>query len=68
MTNDEFEKLYPRENFQYVRTGTRTKGHMEQTEIEYYDIINKANGELVHKATYIEHTNIRGLDTSSRWE
>lgn len=67
MTNDEFEKMYPRDLYQYVRTGTRTKGHLGQTEIYYYDIKSKETGEIVHKATYTEHTNVRGLDTSSSW-
>ncbi|MCW6030151.1 hypothetical protein [Pantoea sp. JK] len=68
MTDEEFKKQYPTTQFDYVRTGTRTKGHLGQTEIEYYDIKDKITGELVRKATYTEHTNVRGLDSKEYWD
>jgi len=68
MTNEEFEKIYPLEKFKYVQTGRREKGHMGQTEIYSYDIIEIATGETVRKATYTDHMDVRGFATSQYWE
>ncbi|MEA5104461.1 hypothetical protein [Pantoea sp. S18] len=68
MTDDEFKEQYPPSQFDYVRTGKRTKGHMGQTEIEYYNIIDKSTGKIVRNAIYTEHTNVRGLDSSEYWD
>lgn len=68
MTTKEFEKIYPREKFKYVQTGRREKGHMGQTEIYSYDIIDIATGETVHKATYTDHMNVNGFATSQYWD
>ncbi|WP_407576325.1 hypothetical protein [Raoultella terrigena] len=68
MTEILFEKSYPRDKFKYVRTSYRTKGSMGQTEIEEFDIISLETGETVLKATRTEHTNLRGLDTSVKWD
>ncbi|EPU1044195.1 TPA: hypothetical protein ACT195_005336 [Raoultella planticola] len=68
MTDAQFELDYPREKYEYVRTRMRTKGTMGQTEIEYFDIVSKATGEIVLKATRTEHTQLRGLTTTVNWD
>jgi hypothetical protein len=40
--------------------GKKVKGHLGQTEIYSYDIVNKA-GEKKGSIQYTEHTNVRGL-------
>lgn len=68
MSENDFEKNYPREQFNYVRKSSRTRGTMGQTEIDTYDIFSKSTGELVITATRTEHTNLRGLDTTVTWD
>ncbi|ELO0973783.1 hypothetical protein [Raoultella ornithinolytica] len=68
MTDAQFELDYPREKYEYVRNRMRTKGTMGQTEIEYFDIVSKATGEIVLKATRTEHTQLRGLTTTVNWD
>lgn len=68
MSNEEFEKIYPRERFRYVQTSRREKGHLGQTEIYTYDIVDIATGETVHKATYTEHMNVKGFATKEYWD
>ncbi|WP_415365543.1 hypothetical protein [Klebsiella michiganensis] len=52
----------------FLRTRMRTKGTMGQTEIEHFDIVSKATGEIVLKATRTEHTQLRGLTTTVNWD
>lgn len=68
MTEEQFEENYPRDRFDYVRTNMRTKGTMGQTEIESFDIIDRETGQIVLKATRTEHTNLRGLNTTVKWD
>lgn len=68
MTDEQFEINYPHAKYDYVRTNMRTKGTMGQTEIEYFDIISKETGEVVLKATRTEHTQLRGLTTTVKWD
>ena len=68
MTEELFEASYPRDKFKYVKTQSRTKGTMGQTEIEHYDIVSLETGEKVLSATRTEHTNLRGLNTSVNWD
>lgn len=68
MTEEQFEEKYPKDKFEYVRTKRRVRGHLGQTEIDYYDIIERANGNVALQATREEHTNVRGLDTTVRWD
>jgi len=68
MTDAEFENSYPRELFRYERTSFRIKGTMGQTEIEEFRIYSKETGELVRTATRTEHTNLRDLTTTTKWD
>ncbi len=68
MTDEQFEESYPRDRFEYVKTKMRVKGTMGQTEIESFDIIDRATGQVVRQATRTEHTNLRGLDTTVNWD
>ena len=42
MTEEQFERDYPRELYDYILKSSRTKGSMGETEIEVYDIISKS--------------------------
>lgn len=68
MTEEQFEENYPQDRFEYVRTNRRVRGHMGQTEIESFDIIERATGQVVLRPTRTEHTNIRGLNTTVNWD
>lgn len=68
MTEEQFERDYPRDLYRYVRTSFRTKGTMGQTEIEEFDIVSIKTGETVLHATRTEHTNLRGLNTTVDWD
>lgn len=68
MTESQFEDNYPRDKFKYVLTHSRTKGTMGQTEIDHYDIVSLETGETVLRATRTEHTNLRGLKTTTSWD
>lgn len=68
MTEEQFESNYPLDQYNYVRKSFRTKGTMGQTEIEVFDIISKSTGEVVSTATRTEHTNLRGLQTTVKWD
>lgn len=67
MTDEQFEREYPKDQYLYVRKKMRTKGNVGQTEIEEFDIILKETGEVVKQATRTEHTNLRGLETTVNW-
>ncbi|MDQ0629385.1 hypothetical protein [Pantoea agglomerans] len=67
-STEEFEEKYPKEKYKYVKTGRREKGHMGQTEIYSYDIVDIATGETVYKATYTDHMNVNGFAKSQYWE
>ncbi|WP_312924871.1 hypothetical protein [Atlantibacter hermannii] len=68
MTEEQFEKNYPKERYDYILKNRRVKGSMGQTEIEEFEIVKKDTGEIVTIATRTEHTNLRGLDTSVTWK
>ena len=68
MTESQFETNYPRDQYNYVLKSRREKGSMGQTEIEVFDIVSKQTGEKIITATRTEHTNLRGLETTVRWE
>ncbi|EOT7379774.1 hypothetical protein [Enterobacter cloacae] len=68
MTDEQFERDYPRDQYNYVRTNFRKRGSLGQTEIESFDIVSKATGETVLQATRTEHTNLKGLDTTVNWD
>ncbi|GAB6015566.1 hypothetical protein ACSJM2_14290 [Serratia marcescens] len=68
MTEEQFEEKYPKEKYEYVRTKRRVRGHLGQTEIDYYDIIERDTGNVALQATREEHTNVNGLDTTVRWD
>lgn len=67
MTDEQFEENYPKDKFEYVQTNMRVKGTMGQTEIESFDIIDRATGQVVLQATRTEHTNLRGSNTTVNW-
>lgn len=68
MTEEQFEEKYPKEKYEYVRTKRRVRGHVGQTEIDHYNIIERASGNVALQATRKEHTNVNGLDTTVRWD
>lgn len=68
ISEEEFETMYPRSKYDYIRTYHREKGHLGQTEIDSYDIKDKTTGETVLKATYTDHTNVKGLQSIRYWE
>lgn len=41
---------------------------MGETEIDVYDIVSKETGKVVLTATRTEHTQIRGLKTTTNWD
>lgn len=67
MTEEQFEDNYPKDKYEYVRTNMRTKGTMGQTEIEFFDIIDRETGQVVLQPTRTEHTNLRELNTTVNW-
>lgn len=67
MTEEQFEDNYPKDKYEYVKTKMRVMGTMGQTEIESFDIIDRATGRVVLTPTRTEHTNLRGLDTTVNW-
>jgi len=68
MTNEEFQKRFPLDQYRYEQKSRREKGHMGQTEIYTYDIIEISTGETVYRATYTDHMNVNGFATSQYWE
>lgn len=68
MTEEQFEREYPKDKYRYVKQRMRTKGTMQQTEIEDFDIILIESGEVVLKATRTEHTNLKGFKTTVDWD
>ncbi|GAB7550405.1 hypothetical protein [Cupriavidus sp. 8B] len=46
-----------------LKTGSRTKGTMGQTEIDEYEEITP-DGKVIARYTITEHTNLRGLQTT----
>lgn len=68
MTDEQFELKYPKDQYLYVRKEMLTKGTVGQTEIEKFDIILKATGEVIIRATRTEHTNLRGSKTTVNWD
>ncbi|EFI4641637.1 hypothetical protein ACCP41_004278 [Escherichia coli] len=67
MTEEQFERDYPTEKYDYVLKSNRTKGSMGETEIDVYDIISKETGLLVLTATRTEHTSHRPTRTTTNW-
>jgi hypothetical protein len=55
------------DKFDRKRTNFRTRGNHDQAEIEIFDIIDKATGNVT-KATRTEHSNLNSLDTSVQWD
>ncbi|EOZ1403784.1 MULTISPECIES: hypothetical protein [Enterobacteriaceae] len=68
ISEEEFETMYPRGKYDYIRTKRLEKGHLGQTEIDSYDIKDKTTGETVLKATFTDHTNVNGLQSFRYWE
>ncbi|MCE1262332.1 hypothetical protein [Enterobacter kobei] len=68
MTEEQFEREYPKDKYRYEKQRMRTKGTMQQTEIEDFDIIHIESGEVVLKATRTEHTNLKGFKTTVDWD
>ncbi|MGC1010331.1 hypothetical protein [Pantoea agglomerans] len=68
MTEEQFERNYPKDQYNYVHKSSRTKGPMGETEIDVYDIVSKDTGEAIITATRTEHTKLRGLDTTVNWD
>lgn len=68
MTEEQFEKNYPKDKYKYVRTSFKKKGSQNETEIEHFDIILLETDETVLKASRTEHTNLRDLVTTVNWE
>ncbi len=68
MTDEQFERDYPKERYRYERTSFKTRGSHGQTEIETFNIICIETGEIVLKPTRTEHTNLNGLDTTVNWD
>ncbi|MDV2901034.1 hypothetical protein R0H17_05285 [Phytobacter diazotrophicus] len=68
MTEEQFERDYPKDRYRYERTSYRTKGPMQETEIETFDIISIETGETVLQPTRTEHTQQRGLITTVNWD
>ncbi|EHF4934345.1 hypothetical protein CF635_000867 [Enterobacter hormaechei] len=68
MTEEQFERDYPKDQYTYVHKHGRTKGPMGETEIDTYDIVSNQTGDVVLTATRTEHTKIRGLTTTVNWD
>lgn len=68
MTEEQFERNYLKDKYNYIHKSSRTKGPIGETEIDVYDIVSKDTGETIITATCTEHTNLRGLDTTVNWE
>lgn len=54
------DRLQLNEGDSLRENGSRTKGTMGQTEIDYYDVIDAA-GTKVGEVTYEDHTNLKGF-------
>jgi hypothetical protein len=67
MTDEDFKRNYPPEQYDYVYKSSRTKGSMGETEIDVYDIVSKETGKIVLTATYTEHTSHRPTRTTTNW-
>ncbi|WP_127348335.1 hypothetical protein [Enterobacter kobei] len=67
MTDEDFKRNYPPEQYDYVYKSSRTKGSMGETEIDVYDIVSKETGKIVLTATYNEHTSHRPTRTTANW-
>ena len=67
MTDEDFKRNYPPEQYDYVYKSSRTKGSMGETEIDVYDIVSKETGKIVLTATYTEHTSHRPTRTTANW-
>ena len=68
MTEEQFERDYPKDQYNYVHKSSRTKGSMGETEIDVYDIVSKETGKVVITATHTEHTRHRPLKTTTSWD
>lgn len=68
MTEEQFERDYPKDQYNYVHKSSRTKGSMGETEIDVYDIVSKETGKVVITATRTEHTSHRPLKTTTSWD
>ncbi|WP_346807893.1 hypothetical protein MX657_07415 [Enterobacter chuandaensis] len=67
MTEEQFERDYPKDQYNYVHKSSRTKGSMGETEIDVYDIVSKETGKVVITATRTEHTRHRPHKTTTSW-
>lgn len=67
MTEEQFERDYPMDKYNYVLKNSRTKGPMGETEIDVYDIVSKETGQVVLTATRTEHTSHRPSRTTTNW-
>ncbi|EOI5723572.1 hypothetical protein ACMUBS_001165 [Cronobacter turicensis] len=67
MTEEQFERDYPKDQYKYVYKHGRKKGPMDETEIDTYDIVSIQTGQVVLTATRTEHTQIRRLQTTVNW-
>jgi hypothetical protein len=56
------EKIKLSSNEKLVCSPMRTKGHVGQTEITRFTIVDD-KGQVIGQGDYTEHTNIRGLST-----
>ncbi|WP_343436886.1 hypothetical protein [Enterobacter roggenkampii] len=68
MTDEDFRRNYPPEQYDYVHKSSRIKGSMGETEIDVYDIVSKETGKIGLTATYTEHTSHRPVKTTSSWD
>lgn len=57
------EKINLSSNDKIVCSPMKTKGHLGQTEITPFSILNDKE-EVIGHGEYTEHTNVRGLSTS----
>lgn len=68
MTEEQFERNYPKDQYNYILKSSRTKGSMGETEIDVYEIVSKETAKVVLTATRTEHTRHRPLNTTTSWD
>lgn len=68
MTEEQFERDYPTEQYNYVHKSSRTKGAQGETENDVYDIVSKETGQVVLTATRTVHTKHRPIRTTTTWD
>lgn len=67
ISEEEFEKKYPRSDYTYNLIRTRSKGSMAQTDIDEYEITNNVTG-VMFKASFTDHMDLRTRKTTKYWE